>query len=130
MHVSLAASLCLSDTFPILNLILCSLPKHQLLVKVFVDGYEPWMFMTELLRSAEFVIVCLYYRVNTLSFVVQVVAPKKQKLKEAEGELAVQMSKLNEKRAQLKEVSGTQRIDNQIYEFAWTVFRLKISCRH
>ena len=32
-------------------------------------------------------------------------APKKQKLAEAEGELAIQMAKLNEKRAELKEVS-------------------------
>ena len=36
--------------------------------------------------------------------VAKVVAPKKLKLAEAEGELAVQMEKLNEKRAQLKEV--------------------------
>ena len=34
----------------------------------------------------------------------QVVAPKKEKLKGAEAELAVQMEKLNAKRAQLKEV--------------------------
>jgi hypothetical protein len=33
------------------------------------------------------------------------VAPKKAKLKVAEGELAVQMKKLNEKRAALKEVT-------------------------
>ena len=36
--------------------------------------------------------------------VAKVVAPKKIKLAEAEGELSVQMDKLNEKRAQLKEV--------------------------
>lgn len=36
--------------------------------------------------------------------VAKVVAPKKIKLAEAEGELAVQMKKLNEKRAELKEV--------------------------
>lgn len=35
----------------------------------------------------------------------QVVAPKKEKLAQAEAELAVQMEKLNAKRAQLKEVS-------------------------
>lgn len=34
----------------------------------------------------------------------QVVAPKKEKLAQAEAELAVQMEKLNAKRAQLKEV--------------------------
>jgi dynein heavy chain len=36
--------------------------------------------------------------------VANVVAPKKIKLAGAESELAVQMDKLNEKRAQLKEV--------------------------
>ena len=35
----------------------------------------------------------------------RVVAPKKEKLAQAEAELAVQMEKLNAKRAQLKEVS-------------------------
>lgn len=40
----------------------------------------------------------------TLSPVLQVVAPKKLKLAETEEELAVQMAKLNEKRAELKEV--------------------------
>ena len=39
--------------------------------------------------------------------VAKVVAPKKLKLAEAEGELAVQMEKLNEKRAQLQEVNVT-----------------------
>lgn len=37
--------------------------------------------------------------------VAKVVAPKKLKLAEAESELAMQMEKLNEKRAQLQEVS-------------------------
>lgn len=37
--------------------------------------------------------------------VAKVVAPKKIKLAEAQGELALQMDKLDEKRAQLKEVS-------------------------
>lgn len=36
--------------------------------------------------------------------VAKVVAPKKAKLAEAESELSVQMQKLDEKRAQLKEV--------------------------
>ena len=36
--------------------------------------------------------------------VAKVVAPKKIALKEAEGELAVQMANLNEKRAELKAV--------------------------
>lgn len=38
--------------------------------------------------------------------VAKVVAPKKAKLAEAEGELAVQMAKLNEKRAELKTILG------------------------
>lgn len=41
---------------------------------------------------------------DTYDSVAKVVAPKKAKLAEAEGELSVQMAKLNEKRAQLKEV--------------------------
>jgi dynein heavy chain len=36
--------------------------------------------------------------------VIKIVAPKKANLAEAEAELAVQMDKLNEKRAQLQEV--------------------------
>lgn len=36
--------------------------------------------------------------------VIKIVAPKKAKLAEAEGELSAQMEKLNEKRAQLQEV--------------------------
>lgn len=36
--------------------------------------------------------------------VIKIVAPKKARLGEAEAELAVQMDKLNEKRAQLQEV--------------------------
>lgn len=36
--------------------------------------------------------------------VAKVVAPKKAKLAEAEADLAIQMDKLNEKRAQLKQV--------------------------
>lgn len=37
--------------------------------------------------------------------VIKIVAPKKAKLAEAEAELAVQMDTLNEKRAQLQEVT-------------------------
>lgn len=36
--------------------------------------------------------------------VIKIVGPKKEKLAEAEGELGLQMDKLNEKRAQLQEV--------------------------
>ena len=39
--------------------------------------------------------------------VAKVVAPKKIKLAEAESDLAIQMDKLNEKRAQLKEVKNS-----------------------
>jgi dynein heavy chain len=39
--------------------------------------------------------------------VAKVVAPKKQKLAEAEGDLAIQMTKLNAKRAQLQEVRNS-----------------------
>ena len=44
----------------------------------------------------------------------QVVGPKKEKLAEAEAELAVQMGKLNEKRAELKEVSDARDLLNPI----------------
>ena len=40
------------------------------------------------------------------SFCFQVVAPKKEKLAGAEAELKLQMDKLNEKRAELKQVSS------------------------
>ena len=43
---------------------------------------------------------------DTYDSVAKIVAPKKAKLAEAEGELAVQMEKLNSKRAQLKEVGS------------------------
>lgn len=48
--------------------------------------------------------------------VIKIVAPKKAKLAEAEGELAVQMDILNEKRAQLQEVSDKLQALND--EFA------------
>ena len=48
-------------------------------------------------------------------FLSKVVAPKKLKLAEAEAELAVQMEKLNAKRAQLKEV-GQCRVLNVRYK--------------
>ena len=41
---------------------------------------------------------------DVLSRVIKIVAPKKAKLSEAETELANQMDKLNEKRAQLQQV--------------------------
>ena len=55
---------------------------------------------------------------KVLFLFVQVVAPKKIKLAEAEAELSVQMEKLNAKRAQLKEVSYCQVLNNRyIYIF-------------
>ncbi|XP_061175178.1 dynein axonemal heavy chain 3-like [Saccostrea echinata] len=48
--------------------------------------------------------------------VAKVVAPKKIKLAEAEGELAVQMQKLDEKRAQLKEVTDKLQALNDEFE--------------
>ena len=47
---------------------------------------------------------------DTYDSVAKIVAPKKAKLAEAEGELAVQMQKLNSKRAQLKEVSIVKNV--------------------
>ena len=46
-----------------------------------------------------------------VQFPLQVVGPKKEKLAEAEAELAVQMGKLNEKRAELKEVINALRAE-------------------
>ena len=48
--------------------------------------------------------------------VAKVVAPKKAKLGEAESELAVQMDKLNEKRAQLKQVCTENILINTDYK--------------
>lgn len=48
--------------------------------------------------------------------VIKIVAPKKARLAEAEGELAVQMDTLNEKRAQLQEVTDKLQALND--EFA------------
>ncbi|XP_050953838.1 dynein axonemal heavy chain 3 [Labeo rohita] len=48
--------------------------------------------------------------------VAKVVAPKKERLKEAEGELAVQMQKLSVKRAELKEVEDRLQALNDTFE--------------
>ena len=55
---------------------------------------------------------CLHsLAIALLSRVIKIVAPKKAKLSEAETELANQMDKLNEKRAQLQQViSFLQRL--------------------
>ena len=46
--------------------------------------------------------------------VAKIVAPKKAKLHEAEGELAIQMGKLNEKRAELKTILGKWKYNNRV----------------
>lgn len=46
----------------------------------------------------------------------QLVAPKKKKLEEAEGTLHVQMSNLDKKRATLAEVQGKLKSVNDDYE--------------
>ncbi len=46
--------------------------------------------------------------------VAKVVAPKKAKLAEAEAELSIQMARLNEKRAELKEVLGMCVVNTDI----------------
>lgn len=50
--------------------------------------------------------------------VAKVVAPKKAKLAEAEGELAVQMEKLNEKRSQLQAVCLLSHLSVLFYLFS------------
>ncbi len=49
--------------------------------------------------------------------VAKVVAPKKAKLAEAEAELSIQMARLNEKRAELKEVLGMCVVNTDIIPF-------------
>ena len=51
-----------------------------------------------------FVITIIAVITSLLPRVIKIVAPKKAKLSEAETELANQMDKLNEKRAQLQQV--------------------------
>lgn len=66
-------------------------------------------FFPEVIKSASTACegLCKWVRaMEVYDRVAKVVAPKKAKLAEAEGELAVQMAKLNEKRAELKTVLG------------------------
>jgi hypothetical protein len=51
--------------------------------------------------------------------VIKIVAPKKAKLSEAEAELAVQMDKLNEKRAQLQEVKNHSTLSLPLGQLSW-----------
>ncbi len=51
--------------------------------------------------------ICKWVRaMEVYDRVAKLVAPKKAKLGEAEAELSVQMARLNEKRAELKEILG------------------------
>ena len=66
-------------------------------------------FIPEVIKAASTACegLCQWVRaMDVYDRVAKVVAPKKIKLAEAEAELAVQMKKLNEKRAELKEVLG------------------------
>ena len=77
-------------------------------IKVIREKYVPLAdFQPEALRkvSAACVGLCSWVRaMEVYERVAKVVAPKKEKLRIAEGELAVQMKKLEGKRAELKEV--------------------------
>lgn len=52
--------------------------------------------------------------------VAKVVAPKKAKLAEAEGELVIQLAKLNEKRAELKTILGEKHYGHGEYNNYYT----------
>jgi len=58
--------------------------------------------------------------------VIKIVAPKKANLAKAEAELAVQMDRLNEKRAQLQEVLTCSSLSLSVYETEATSIRLPI----
>lgn len=66
-------------------------------------------FIPEVIKSASTACegICKWVRaMEVYDRVAKVVAPKKAKLAEAEGELATQMTKLNKKRAELKTILG------------------------
>lgn len=66
-------------------------------------------FIPEVIKSASTACegLCKWVRaMEVYDRVAKIVAPKKAKLAEAEGELATQMMKLNEKRAELKTILG------------------------
>ena len=57
--------------------------------------------------------ICKWVRaLDIYDRVIKIVAPKKLKLAEAEAELDVQMTKLNQKRAELKMVCNNNRNNN------------------
>jgi len=62
--------------------------------------------------------ICKWVRaLDIYDRVIKIVAPKKLKLAEAEAELAVQMKKLNQKRAELKTVRNDELCDDDNNRF-------------
>ena len=59
--------------------------------------------------------------------VIKIVAPKKANLAQAEAELAVQMDRLNEKRAQLQEVLNCSTLSLSVNHTEATSVRLWLS---
>ena len=81
---------------------------HELATFLFVRYICNPEFVPNLIKNASTACegLCRWVRaMDVYDRVAKVVAPKKAKLFEAEDELATQMEKLNEKRAQLQEVS-------------------------
>ena len=81
------------------------------------EGLCKWVRAMEVYERVAKVITytIVQYHVECNFPLLQVVAPKKLKLAEAEGELAVQMGKLNAKRAELKEVRSKSTIALSIF---------------
>ena len=89
---------------------------HSVYLKLLLFLYTPHRYCTipdfnpDIIKSASTACegLCKWVRaMEVYDRVAKVVAPKKAKLAEAEAELSVQMAKLNEKRAELKDVLGT-----------------------
>ena len=80
-----------------------SIPFHQWSCRYIPDRE----FVPERVKNASTACegLCKWVRaMEVYDRVIKIVAPKKARLAEAEGELAAQMETLNEKRAQLQEV--------------------------
>ena len=76
--------------------------------------------------------LCKWVRaIEVYDRVIKIVSPKKAKLAEAEQELARQMDKLNEKRAQLQQVKQFWQQKILFYNFQlveWSQFKLSQLC--
>lgn len=72
-----------------------------------------WEFLPQEVLSRVWIEVVLQVLIFFI-ILVQVVAPKKEKLAAAEAELAIQMKQLNAKRAELKEVSTAEHRCRQL----------------